>query len=541
MKNIFISLIILNLLQHPASSQDRRLIDSLSIILKKGKEDSTHVNALNQLSDAYLRNNPDTSILYATSALQLSEKIRYKKGVVRAYFLAGGFHFLKGNNSKALEYSSKSLALAREINDTKGITDALSYIGMDYLQMGNHSEALKNFFSALKTSESNGDKMSTGVIYSCIGGVYEAQKNHSEALKNYFLGLRISKSTKNNHSIAGNLHNIAEIYGIQHKYSEALEYYKDALEINLQQGNMQWASYNYDGIGEINLKKSNYDLALNNFFISLKIIKELGDKPAMATCFNDIGEAYIKLKKNSEARKYLNDAVSLALQINDPEDLKISYELLTRLDSLTGNWKSAYENHKLFTFYSDSLLNNESQKKTIQAAMQYEFDKKESLAKAEQEKKDALAKIERQKQRVVKYSSIGGMIILVIFSFVLFKKFTDKKKANAALSKTFDELKSTQQQLIRSEKLAAFGVMASRVSHEIQNPLNFVNNFSELSKEMVDDVIGSDNPEERKQHAELLMANLEKINEHGKRMAIIVKQLQEHSNKGTAHEFFEEN
>lgn len=87
--------------------------------------------------------------------------------------------------------------------------------------------------------------------------------------------------------------------------------------------------------------------------------------------------------------------------------------------------------------------------------------------------------------------------------------------------------------------MAAFGVMASRVSHEIQNPLNFVNNFSELAQEMVLDVIKSQREEDKKISADMLIANLQKINEHGKRAASIVKQLQEHSVKGTAQEFFE--
>src|SRR6185295_8032753 len=100
-------------------------------------------------------------------------------------------------------------------------------------------------------------------------------------------------------------------------------------------------------------------------------------------------------------------------------------------------------------------------------------------------------------------------------------------------------LEDTQAQLIKSEKMAAFGVMASRVSHEIQNPLNFVNNFSELSQEIVADVIKSTSEEDKKQLADLLIANLQKINEHGKRATGIVKQLQEHTLKGTALEFFE--
>ncbi|MEP7170849.1 MAG: hypothetical protein ABI855_15880 [Bacteroidota bacterium] len=110
----------------------------------------------------------------------------------------------------------------------------------------------------------------------------------------------------------------------------------------------------------------------------------------------------------------------------------------------------------------------------------------------------------------------------------------------ASLSNAYSQTPDLDEQLIKSEKMAAFGMMASRVDHEIQNPLNFVNNFSELSKELVVDVTSSTDDDEKKQSAVLLKMNLDKINLHGKHVETIVKQLQEHSNKGTAQEFFED-
>lgn len=107
------------------------------------------------------------------------------------------------------------------------------------------------------------------------------------------------------------------------------------------------------------------------------------------------------------------------------------------------------------------------------------------------------------------------------------------------LNQSLENLKEAQQQLIKSEKMAAFGSMATRMAHEIQNPLNFVNNFSELSKDLVDEIVSSKTEEEKNDAAKTLIDNLEKINQHGKRASSIISQLQEHSNKGTAHEFFE--
>jgi len=134
----------------------------------------------------------------------------------------------------------------------------------------------------------------------------------------------------------------------------------------------------------------------------------------------------------------------------------------------------------------------------------------------------------------------GAMFGFIGVSFGLYSQYKKKKKANAKLEIAYKELSDTQEQLLRSEKMAAFGVMAGRLSHEILNPLNFVNNFSEMSREIIDEMKNPENATDLDENLQALNENLLKINEHGKRATSIVKLLQEHTTKGTAHEFFEQ-
>src|SRR5262249_18312483 len=127
--------------------------------------------------------------------------------------------------------------------------------------------------------------------------------------------------------------------------------------------------------------------------------------------------------------------------------------------------------------------------------------------------------------------------------------YFNKRKANALLQKqkeeiqrTLTELKATQTQLIQSEKMASLGELTAGIAHEIQNPLNFVNNFAEVSvelaEELKDELSKVDLPSNYKvnlqQRINDLVQNQEKINHHGKRADSIVKGMLEHSRAHTA-------
>ena len=110
------------------------------------------------------------------------------------------------------------------------------------------------------------------------------------------------------------------------------------------------------------------------------------------------------------------------------------------------------------------------------------------------------------------------------------------EETNSALQKSLEELKSTQSQLIQSEKMASLGELTAGIAHEIQNPLNFVNNFSEVSAELVDEMkeeLAAGNGQLAVEIAEDIKQNLEKITLHGKRADAIVKGMLEHSKRGS--------
>jgi two-component system, NtrC family, sensor kinase len=164
----------------------------------------------------------------------------------------------------------------------------------------------------------------------------------------------------------------------------------------------------------------------------------------------------------------------------------------------------------------------------------------ENFAFDEQMRQQAI--LDRQDQyrnRVKMYGLVAVVAVFLVLAIILWRNNRHKQKANEQIQKTLAELKTTQTQLIQSEKMASLGELTAGIAHEIQNPLNFVNNFSDVNRELLAEMkeeIDKGDLEEVKAIANDLIQNEEKINHHGKRADAIVKGMLQHSQSGSANQ-----
>ncbi|HEY5970061.1 MAG TPA: ATP-binding protein, partial [Chitinophagaceae bacterium] len=147
-----------------------------------------------------------------------------------------------------------------------------------------------------------------------------------------------------------------------------------------------------------------------------------------------------------------------------------------------------------------------------------------------------LQNLEKEKviyqNKIRTYFLLAGIGVLLLLAIIFYRNNRQKHKAKIKIEQAYDNLKAAQHQLIQSEKMASLGELTAGIAHEIQNPLNFVNNFSDVNTELVDELkteLATGNTQSATEIADNIKDNEQKINHHGKRADAIVKGMLQHS------------
>ena len=456
--------------------------DSFRIEFSNATSDTSRVMGLAQLSDYYKFNRPDSSIFYGNKALRLAREINFPKGELMAYQPLVVTYIKLGNISKALQLNLQAIKIAERNNLKQELAGKLLLMGNVFSLSGNYRIAL-DYYRQSKT-------LADSIRYVAWSIMSEGLIGAS------YLNLNMTDSAT---------------YHIESAYKRAVPL------------NIDWVT---EGVlirlGHLERKKGNHMQALNFYKQALSLY---GSSSSRAELLYHIAKVHQELNRQDSAIFFASESLAVARKDGFMSSIINASVLLAELYE-SNDLQRANQFNKMAITYKDSVIKL-GNVMTIEGFI--DFDSQERQLLIESAKREY-----RNKTR--QYAMLAGLGTFLLIAFILYWNNKQKHKANQVLKATLSNLQSTQSLLIQSEKMASLGELTAGIAHEIQNPLNFVNNFSEVNKELLVELKGEikkGNLDEVNAIADDVISNEEKISHHGKRADAIVKGMLQHSSSGS--------
>jgi signal transduction histidine kinase len=529
------------------------------------------VRSMSNMSGSLRNSSPNYALDTLKSALKLAKETGSKNLEARIYADMGEVYSSISKDKTALVYQLRSVSLLRETGNQKELAWQLTAVGITQRILGNYGDAMEYFMESLKISRSIGDSSTTIEALLAIGFTYAFVERWDDALKFQRQALEIYSKENDSSGIARIYNDMGVTNMNAGKLEVALAQHRQALAIRLKSSEKYYTFASYLYIGEILERLNRLPEAIQSYENALNFTQYSAFKISAIDGEISLGKAYLKLPDYPKALKTLTSAHSHALEIKDmPTQAEASlyiakiylarenprlalawlrkaekaasgsslvyladiYQSIAETYFKLNDFRNAFLNQQKYSMVKDSLGVSENLEKIATLSKRLDFENKQALQNQEHEKKFILSQADIRREKIIRNFSLSGMLLAIVLMVVAFVRYLEKKKLNNRLSETLVNLKTTQSQLIQSEKMASLGELAAGISHEIQNPLNFVNNFSEVSKELIVEAQGElagGNYQLAKEILDDVEENLDKINHHGKRADSIIKGMLQHS------------
>jgi two-component system NtrC family sensor kinase len=480
----------------------QKVTDSLLKIINLQKFDTAEVIALAYMGN--LQTQKDSAIIYAQQGIALAEKLNYSRGY--GYCLLT----LSGNSGddfgKSIQFALKALDIFEDINDYTGMASAHLVLQGAFWSAGDYKNSLVHSFAGEKIAEEN----------NVIGVTIFPQHR----LAPLFLA------------------EIGQVYLLRNQLDSAEFYTKKSIAQNELFNGTQW-NFPVYLLAYVQTMNGDYEAALKNFYGALSLAKSNGIFRDTLQVFSGMSTLFKKIRKPDSAIYYAQIVVHSVNPELEKKNLLEALSNLAEAYKLKGEKDSAIKYIEFNHALKDSIFSTDKDRAVQAITFNLQLKEQETIA-AQQ----------KYKSRVLLYAMSFGLLAVLLIAGLLWRNNLHRKKAYSLLEQqkretdnqkqkvetTLEELKVTQSQLIQSEKMASLGVLTAGIAHEIQNPLNFVNNFSDVNKELLTemkDEMNKGNLSVANDLANDLIANEEKINHHGKRADAIVKGMLQHSQHST--------
>ena len=510
---LLLKILLLLFLPSFTKAQTLRQIDSLRFILQHAANDTVRMGVCSALGGWYDDISVDSGLYYCHKGIALAEKLdlQLNKALTLAYM---SWPLMKtGNYPEALKVLNQGFKIAEDPSNEKKA---------GYLQNGQSLPMFRLYV--------------IGILYAARESLYGYVGDYEKQIAATREAIPYAEAAEDIFNLAGLYPDLGDCYLKLNKFDSALYYQKKSLDYypKLSFEDRKFEGSTYTSIGTIYEKMGHTNLAGQNYLKAIQL-SELHEnfRHAGNACLQ-LANLYQSLNNADSSFLYAKKALAAFSQGGYKKEVAITYRMISDYYWENKNTDSSFAYLRRATKLADSL--DKIEKPKLQEFQVSAFHQQLDLQQQEQ------VRIEQEgKQKTIAIISL--VVVFSIIGFLLYRNNRQKQKANHLLQQkntlieqTLNDLKAAQKQLIQSEKMASLGELTAGIAHEIQNPLNFVNNFSELNQELaneLDSELAIGNTQLAKELVTDIKTNSEKINQHGLRASSIVKGMLEHSRKSS--------
>jgi len=435
------------------------------------------------------------------------------------------YNFLNDQDAR-LRYFQKKLEYYLVNGPYENTAPCFHGVAGYYLYKGAYNQAINNYMKGAEVFRKFEPKFYAQILY-VLGMTYNQWGNFDKARYYATLALPLSQKQKDTSGINYCYHTLAQIEFNAGRYAEAMKFINQSIATMGKRVTQRVVSILTVKAG-IYLKINQPDLALPLLTRAQRLTDSAGFKTVSSVGYTEIDydfyEYYLGQGNTDKAEKSLLIAYQKS---SNEQGVPLQQKYLRELGNFYHKHNQPEKSEKYFEQYFKVYDAREAGLHDFKVA-QYEIDQndraqRDHINQLKQEKAVQDYQISRRNTLLW-----GSLVVLALISALLvfiYRQLNINKK-------TLISLRQTQRQLIQSEKMASLGELTAGIAHEIQNPLNFVNNFSDVNRELIDEMrqsIERGDLEETKEIAFDIQENEKKVNMHGKRADAIVKGMLQHS------------